>query len=492
MNTHTHDPAPPSTIARPPRVRAPGTTALLLGVLLGTGIARAQAPASGPLGAPGATTTAPAPAPAPSGPNVLVLQTSTKVMAGRLTAIDGQNTVTILDETGTPVRLEAARVLAVIACDPAARPELGAGAFAPVSERRAPDAVLLNRALLARNGGFLVTVTGERYLGGPDFSGAEAGADADRITWLSPHLGAFTATLDHISVVRFPPTLDATDPSGVSAPAQLAPPQAITQPPIPAPGTEDAVVLENADVFRGLIARLAPTVDLEAENGGEPRRFDRARVAAVVLANPTRPISGPALWLADGSVFSLTRTGTERNPRTGAAALRVETASGGRGAVALNEVRAWVPAAERLRPLSALAARSPRALPGRVYAPPAALIAHPDDLATPGVWALGAQDIVLLGGVETTFELPPGATHLLGTAALEEDTLEWGDCEVVIASSPGVEPVRLRLSADAPAAPLSVRLAGPTLTVRVEAGRYGTVKDKLRLMRPLVVVNKAE
>ncbi|MFM9958786.1 MAG: hypothetical protein ACKVZJ_11990 [Phycisphaerales bacterium] len=416
---------------------------------------------------------APAAAQPPQGEHVLVVQSNLKVMTGRLTAIDAQNAVTLIESAGAQIKLDAARVLALIACDPAAQPELGAGAYAPLSARRGPDAALLTRALLAQSRGALTTSTGERYLGE---LAPTTNDNADRLTWSSPSLGNITISLDAVSMVRFP-AADEGDEAG--APRSM--------PRLPPPGADDAVVLENADTFRGLITRVGDKVELEPQEGGAARSFDRSRVAAVVLANPTRALSGPTLFLADGSVLRVSRTATERSAR-GGASLRLKTASEGEGVVPLNELRAWTPAAEKIVPLSSLTMGPAKALPGRVFAPPPALMAHADDLATPGVSALNAQDIVFLSGVETTFELPPGATHLIGTAALEDDALEWGDCEAVVSSGPGIEPVRLRLSAEAPAAAIAARVTGPTLTVRIEPGRFGTVKDKLRLMRPLVVI----
>lgn len=423
-----------------------------------------------------AQTTTPQADPAPAGIPVLILSTNLKVAQGRLTSLDFQNGATIIEASGKTQRFEPARTLALVAADAACDPLMGIGAFAPAAQRAAPDASLLTRALLARRGGLLVTTTGERLTGKLRI----VDVTKDHLAWSSPRLGVFEVPLESVSSVR----IALTDTDGSDA-VPLDPAATPPAPPLPPPSADDAVVLFNGDTVRGLVTRIDSAVGIEGEEAeGKERTFEAARVAGVVLGNPVKPLTGQTLWLADGTVLSLKAASMERTPR--GLSVRFESHAGAKGVVPLAEVRAWSPAPEKFTPLSSLPISDVKPLPGRVHAPTPSPTAHADDLAMPGTAALGASDLVLVGGVEATIALPKGARRLLATVALDEDAGEWGDCELVLTAG-SLPPVSVRLSEETPAAELNTPLAGSTLTLRVEAGRFGTVKDRVRIMRALVL-----
>jgi hypothetical protein len=414
----------------------------------------------------------------PTGVPVLVLTTNLKVTSGRLTSLDMQNGATLIESSGKTQRFEPGRTLALAATDAGAEPTLGIGAYASPSARGAPDASLMTRALLARTGGVLVTAWGERITG----SLRTTDVGKDRVGWSSARLGVFEVPLEGVSSVRIgvaeSDKESAVDPNAAAA---------MLPPPLPAPGADDAVVLRNGDTVRGLVTRVDSSVSIEGEGAGAGERvFEAARVSGVVLANPVKGVSGQTIWLADGSVLNLVAATTEKSPK--GPLLRLETRAGGKGTVPLAEVRAWVPAAERVTSLSSMPLSRVTALSGRVFAPRPLTLAHPDDVAMPGIAALGASDIVMLGGVEAAFTLPKGARRFVATVALEDDAGEWGDCEVVLTGAGGEGGTqRVHLSEEQPAAAVSVPLGGGELVLRVEGGRFGTVKDRVRVMRGLVL-----
>lgn len=415
----------------------------------------------------------------PAGVSVLVLTTNMKVAKGWLTALDLQSGATLTDASGRVERFEPSRTIALVAADPGADVTLGFGAFTPYGSRSAPSPSLLTRALLARSGGLLVTTFGERVTG----SLRSGRAGTDRLAWASPRLGEFEVALEQVSSVRFPQS-EAGEPAGLRPGMG----QAIGSfPPLPPPGTDDVVVLRNGDTVRGLIARLDSTVALDGDTkAAGPQEFESGRVAGVVLANPIAGSKGPRLWLADGSVLGLTNAVTVRTPKE--AVVRIETRCGGKGTVPLIEVRGWMPQAERAVPLSALEVTRVTPFAGRVYAPRPTATAHADDQGTPGTTALGASDMLLLGGVEAVFGLPSGARRFVATAALDEDAGPWGDCELVITVPGGGAASRFRLTEQQPAAMVDLPVSSGEMTVRIEPGRFGTVKDGVRLMRGLALV----
>jgi hypothetical protein len=414
----------------------------------------------------------------PTGVPVLVLTTNLKVTSGRLMSLDVQNGATLIESSGKTQRFEPGRTLVLVATDAGAEPTLGIGAYAPSSARGAPDASLMTRALLARTGGLLVTAWGERITG----SLRTTDVGKDRVGWSSARLGVFEVPLEAVSSVRIGvPESErdvAVDPNAAAA---------MLPPPLPVPGADDAVVLRNGDTVRGLVTRVDSTVAIEGEAAGAGERvFEAARVSGVVLANPMKDLAGQTIWLADGSVLNLVAATTEKSPK--GPLVRLETKVGAKGTVPLAEVRAWVPAAERVTALSSMPLSRVTALAGRVFAPRPMTLAHPDDVAMPGIAALGAADIVMLGGVEAAFTLPKGARRLVATVALEDDAGEWGDCEVVFTGAGGEGGTqRVHLSEEQPAAAVSVLLGGGELVLRVEGGRFGTVKDRVRVMRGLVL-----
>lgn len=441
--------------------------ALALMIVAGGGSAMAQGGAASP-DAP------------PAGVPVLVLGSNLKVVQGRLTSLDFQGGATIVEASGKTQKFEPGRAVALVAADVAADPLAGFGAYAAAAERGAPDASLLTRALLARRGGLLVTTLGEQITG----KLRVADVSMDHLGWSSVRLGVFEVPLESVSSAR----ISLTDADGSDSGLELAVvPQA---PMLPLPGAgagaDDAVVLFNGDTVRGLLTKVGANIGVEGE-GGKVSEFEASRVAGVVLANPVKGLSGPTIWLADGSVLTVKAMVMEKTPR--GPAVRIESVSGAKGVVPLAEVRGWSPSPERFTALSGLEIKSVKALSGRFHAPTPSPTAHADDLGMPGIAALGASDLVLVGGVEVTIALPKSAKRLVSTVALDDDSGEWGDCEVVITSG-SAPAVRVHLSEEQPAAELNAALSGGEVSVRVEGGRFGTVKDRVRLMRGLVLLSE--
>ena len=75
-------------------------------------------------------------------------------------------------------------------------------------------------------------------------------------------------------------------------------------------------------------------------------------------------------------------------------------------------------------------------------------------------------------------------------SAGEPGTTSETSAPLVSGASAGGASAKVELSPETPGAPVALRFQpqkGATLTVRVEAGAFGAVNDRVRLSRPLVV-----
>lgn len=408
--------------------------------------------------------------------SVLVLAEDLSVWKGTLLSVDA-GTVTVADESRRVVRCEAPGTLAVVVCDPLAAQELGVGSVPPLGRRSPPDQLTLARAIKSESQGVMVITDGQRFIGAPasgasTASPAASGAD-DALAWVSERFGPMTIPLERLAWIAFP--------GGANTPARRSLPPGLG-------GADDALLLRNGDTVRGLIARVGASITLEPAPGdaGEARTFDRERVVAASLSNPLERASGPRLWLADGTVVA--PASGEQVPRAGSPR-PVRAALGGTAPVVPFDVRGYTPDASRIVPLSSMDAPSFKPIGPRVYAPTPRVLAHADDLVTPGLWSLDAGDVALSGPVEAVWTLDERAVGFVCSFTLENESDPWAGC-VVVVTAPGGASAKVELSPETPGAPVALRFQpqkGATLTVRVEAGAFGAVNDRVRLSRPLVV-----
>lgn len=404
----------------------------------------------------------------PQGVSVLVIDSDFRCVRARLISLDSQLGPTLADDAGRTSRADPAKLIAVIAVDPGADPALGVGGYVPAGRRSSLTSAQLAALLRGRDTAVLSLTDGQRLIGklaiGPD-EGAEGGAEV--LPWNSERFGPLSVPLDNVLSMVIEP----------SAGARLGAKSA----------AEDRLILNNGDVLRGLLVSIGSTVRIESE--GAEQAVPLARVAGLALANPTSAPAAPMLWLSDGTVACVTKIAPDKRELT----LGVILAGAGGGPpslepvpVALADVRAWSPVPQRITALSAIPVTSFSPLGGRVSADPPRVIVHADDLALPGTAALGVRDVRFAGAMEAEYELPAGSSRFACTAALEDDAGPWGECEVVLISG-GREAARVTLTDSEPAAALRAVVGPGKFKVRIEPGRFGPVKNKVRLLRAMVV-----
>lgn len=370
-----------------------------------------------------------------------------------LTALDA-GTLTYMD--GALVRTEpTAEYFAILPAPPAPAAPRSADRFAAA----APEAP----AGEPRPGMLLELIDGQALTG--TLAGAAPGGDG--FAWSHPSLGPVRLKIDHLRRLRVAPS---------AAPAE-------------APAASDLIVFVNGDRMEAFVENLADPITVSV--GEETHTIPLERIAQVVFANPPQAPSGAFAWLADGSVLGVRHIRTTRvgevllTPRLASDSESPEMAgSGGAASIPLADLTGLNFDIAALRPLSALEPESQEPAGARRWAPPL------EALGRPG--ALGAQDLLLPGPMSVRWSLPDDMTRLVADAELPRESWTWGDLELVVAVSGAGAPrelVRQRLHAAAPSVRINADLGeggGRTLEVRIEAGSYGPVQDRVVLRRPLL------
>jgi len=141
-------------------------------------------------------------------------------------------------------------------------------------------------------------------------------------------------------------------------------------------------------------------------------------------------------------------------------------------------------------PLSEIEPRTQEPVGDRVFAEPIRTVRHPDDLAFGSGPILNALDIDMPGPMRVSWTLPPGVQRFAGTVALADASGGWGDCEYSIEVD-GERVFSTRLHEAESVASFNIPISQAVeLTVVLEPGRFGPVRNRVILHRPLLQVNR--
>lgn len=297
--------------------------------------------------------------------------------------------------------------------------------------------------------GLLILTSGERFEGDLQPTG---GGD-ETLAWIHPLFGTLDVPIERVAAFWRPDT------------------EASVRVLSAEPPRSDVLYLNNQDSLSGFLASAGDPLRVESDAGISDVPADR--VVGAVLANPPVSPSGVRVWIDGDTAAGVSRFTFESAQRA--------TFSGPGGAsfsVNWNQLRAVSFDTARLRPLAGIAPTQQVPVPGRRFAPPIA-----ETIDAP----LDAADLQFPGPMSVTWDLPPGAQRLAFSASLAEGAAPWGDCELVVALD-GAELTRRRLTPEAPPAAVSLPLAGRSLTISVQPGRYGPIRDWVVLSRPLILV----
>lgn len=392
------------------------------------------------------------------GTEAILIDDELRGRAVRLAGIDGAS-ILIVDESGRVLRANSDSALALIALRGPIDITQGIGAVLPSAYEPPELADQLARAAANAERGFLETATGERLPG----QLAATGGGADVLSWEHPSFGRIDLALDQVMRVIMP---------GMRSAARAA---------IRADADQDELVLANGDVLTGFLVTLGPRASIETDAG--VIEIDAERVAATVLANPAQPRLGLVVWLDDGTVTAAAHL--DERPE---GAMRITRAGGESADYRSLSLRAIAFEASRLVPLSALDPIEQVTLGERPTTTPVRIRPHPDDFLLGEVALLDAQDVELPSPMRVVYELPEGARRFAGTAALDPNSAPWGDCEFVVLLD-GEEVLRRHLYDNDAVASFNVDVAGARrLELRVEAGAFGPIRDRVFVRRGLLLV----
>lgn len=378
--------------------------------------------------------------------------------------IDPQSLL-IVDDRGREERVPLSRVLAILPATDG-----------PAQARSTPGPV----------GAVLELVDGQRLpgrLAGRLAPPADEQSDPNAIIWQAA-FGSVRIALDQIHRIVFGPSSAAPAPSG-----------------------QDAVVLANGDLIEGFVDRIGPRIMLERQ--GQMIEIDPATVAQIRLSNPATAPVGAQVWLADGTVLSVRSIATREDgtlvldspliSEPEATEARRPEPPGSETGPRLDDVRAIVFYAGRLRALASLDMTESVPIAGRRWAP------APRIRGGPG-WAgqgAGASGIVprveLSGPIRVQWALPAGAQRFSGLFELPPSNRAWGDCDLVVSirtDAGTIELARRRINAERPIVEVNVSLesdgeSADRIQIAIEPGRFGPIQDGLVIHRGLILLGSS-
>jgi hypothetical protein len=374
-------------------------------------------------------------------------------------ALDG-DTLTYTDQGGLVRKESKTEFLAIL-------PQEQDAAAGPTTALRPPSEVEL--------------VDGQRFPGTFGAIAAPAGEPVESIAWDNATLGTLDLKLDHIRRIQLRP-----DPSAQAARTPAA------------PGDSDIVILTNGDRVPGLLEGfLADGPAARLSSSGQSRDIPLDRIQEFrLLTNPAAaaPADSTIVWLRDGAVAACRSLHTSR---TGEVALEIapaETATNGKtsstlaasGNVGIADILAVDLHPGALVPLASITPSSQKPGPGRRWTKPIAAVS-PDAL-------LRLSDVEIPGPMSAEWELPAGIARFAAEVELPRSDWDWGDAELSVTLVSGgreTELFRRRLSAEQPRAAINAALdksaPGARLRIRLDAGAYGPVQDRVVLHRPVLL-----
>jgi len=417
-------------------------------------------------------------------------------------SVQPDGTVTLRwSQTGKLQRLPPGQVLAVLL-----------PLSAPVAAQREPASSLPVAGAEQLTSGLLALTDGQVFPG----SVLPQATATEEVRWLSRQLGEVLVPLKIVREITLSPEVVASSRqpgrnSAVSNATSL--PSENRQPLDPKAGqqADDQVFMINGDVATGFVASIGQNITVES--GQAATEIPIERVNRVRLANPSVPSSGGRLWLVNGTVVAVSSLALQPLPidAQGASSssqppLAEPTYNPGsvRGVfttplldrpaeVVLSDLAAFVFNTTKLVPLASLsfvsgASSAPVDGAARRWVPAPVV-------ADARVAPLGAADILLPGPMAVTWQLPANAARFAASIQLPQESIVWGDCEVIgelVTPQGSVRSLwQHRLNSANPEIDINIlivaRQPGDLLRIQVREGERGPIFDRVLLRRALFV-----
>lgn len=417
-------------------------------------------------------------------------------------SVQADGTVTLRwSQTGKLQRLPPGQVLAVLL-----------PLSAPVTAQREPASSLPVAGAEQLTSGLLALTDGQVFPG----SVLPQATATEEVRWLSRQLGEVLVPLKIVREITLSPEVVASSrqPGRNSAVSNAtSSPSENRQPLDPKAGqqADDQVFMINGDVATGFVASIGQNITVES--GQAATEIPIERVNRMRLANPPVPSSGGRLWLVNGTVVAVSSLALQPLPidAQGASSssqppLAEPTYNPGsvRGVfttplldrpaeVVLSDLTAFVFNTTKLVPLASLsfvsgASSAPVDGAARRWVPAPVV-------ADARVAPLGAADILLPGPMAVTWQLPANAARFAASIQLPQESIVWGDCEVIgelVTPQGSVRPLwQHRLNSANPEIDINIlivaRQPGDLLRIQVREGERGPIFDRVLLRRALFV-----
>lgn len=305
----------------------------------------------------------------------------------------------------------------------------------------------------------LRTVDGQRFPG-TLVGSAEKG---ESVLWEHEAFGTLTAPLERVAFAA----LQRLEPEAAG----------LAQDAVPAPGGDDVLLLVNGDRLSGFLRSLGETAALETDDGAVVE-IPSERIAQVLLANPPEPRQGTVVWLQDGTVVVVASMA-----QRGRSDVELTLPTGQSAVYPLEAIEAAAFDAGSLRALASIEPAGQQGSAERLWTPPLRRLGQKEEAP------LDLVDLALFGPMRVEWALPENARRFVAVAELPVADRDWGDCDVVVRVD-GVEQLRRRLNGAEPRVEINIPLQGRTLSIEIEEGRYGPIRDEVVLRRPLLLLEK--
>lgn len=242
---------------------------------------------------------------------------------------------------------------------------------------------------------------------------------------------------------------------------------------LPAPGLADVLLLTNGDRVEGFITGISDVITLDVNGTETTVPIDRVNSMRLVAMGEQARSDAVRLWLADGTVLDVTQVamGDDGIVRLEKPMLVPEIAQLFHS---LKDVAGILFEPDLLIPLASLDEPSVTGPPTRYVTPSPKVL---DEVAP-----LGLARLRLDGPLTARWRVPEGVTGFAAEAALPEEAMNWGHCELIVLDDDR-EVFRATLDRATPRARIQVPLTGSELTVRIEEGQYGPILDRVVLER---------
>lgn len=332
------------------------------------------------------------------------------------------------------------------------------------------DPTIMTRGGMSSRSGSITLTDGQRLIGAPSV----ISVDDEMVAWSGARLGLVRIPIENVQRIAMPRIM----PTG-----KITPPLASE--------LDDVIQLGNGDTLRGFIETIANETTIETD-AGAVLQVETGNIDQIALANEQTTMTGPAVWLADGSVLCLQSFETEHTDEqtTFLGMLQNEPIASAQGEGTPSEADAQPYGLSFDAPLAevvAIASNAHRLLPLSDLVHTSEFRQITIDLR--GVPALGSRNITMPGPMRTTWVLPQSASRLALKATLPIEARAWGDLKLLVRVDENIVSTHA-ISAESPNASINIDVSGAELfSLEIDEAEFGPIQDRLVISEAILLLD---